>query len=787
MTVLDNIKNRIRSEHRDISIIASDSVIFPYTELILTIDNLTLIQQIENSALKNKMVFFVLQRNDKNMIGQIGVLAEIIKVFKTEGSVSILIKGIKKGEISRLNAQTPSLIGNISEILEKRSDTDEAMALRKLIIEQLKQSVSMGKSLDFMILANIVSDISVEEFSYKVSAILDISQEEKQKLLEINDTQRRLDEINKHLTHELKILEIEKNIALKTQEKINKATKDAVLREKLEEIQKELGYGGASNEHEILHKKIEDLAMPDEIKNKALSELSRLQKMGSFNPESSYIRTYLDWLASLPWNIYTETNLDIQEAEKILNQDHYGLDQIKERVLEFLSVLKLKNQKKEIYKGNSTNILCFVGPPGVGKTSIGKSISKALNRKFISSSLGGIRDEAEIRGHRRTYVGAMPGRIIQEIRQAGTSNPVFMMDEIDKISDSFMGNPSAALLEVLDPEQNSHFTDHYLEVPYNLSQVFFITTCNLLDTIPPALRDRLEIIEFPGYSEDEKYHIAKTFLIEKEKELNGINKVNFTEKAIRKIIQEYTREAGVRSLERQIATIFRKLAKEIVTSKVAEENIRIDSDNISKFLGPAKFKPIVAEHHDQIGTSPALAWTQAGGDIVFVEVATMKGDGKLTLTGQLGEVMKESCMAALSYIRSRSKDFGLRENFHQETDIHVHVPEGAVPKDGPSAGVAIVTAMISALTKKPIRKDIGMTGEITLRGEVLDVGGIKQKIIAASRAELNHIFIPLGNEKDLVDIPPEIKRRLKIEAISDINSVLKQAIIGLEITSSNSQ
>lgn len=525
--------------------------------------------------------------------------------------------------------------------------------------------------------------------------------------------------------------------------------------------------------------------MPSEVKTRAEKELSRLAQMSQYNPEASYVRTYLDTLVELPWGVSSTNDVSVKDAENVLNEDHYGLKKVKERILEYLAVMKLKHlaEKSKDDKATKTGkasptILCFVGPPGVGKTSIGKSIAKSLGRKFVKMSLGGIRDEAEIRGHRRTYVGALPGRIIQGIKQAGTKNPVFMLDEIDKVGTDFRGDPSSALLEALDPEQNSAFSDHYLEVPFDLSDVFFITTCNLLDTIPPALRDRLEVIRFAGYTEDEKFHIAKGFLYEKQREAHAIPEgaLKIADAALLEIIRRYTREAGVRNLEREMATIFRKTAKKIADADGRKKSISVTPTSLHEYLGPYKFTSYLAEKKDEVGMSTGMAWTEAGGDILFIEAALMPGRGAITLTGQLGDVMKESAQAALSYVRSRWKMLGLPEKFFQKIDVHVHVPEGAVPKDGPSAGAAIGTALVSALTKIPIKRTVAMTGEITLRGRVLEIGGVKEKVIAAHRAGIKTVILPKNNKKDLEDIPKSVQEDLVFHFVEHMDEVLKVAL-----------
>ena len=538
--------------------------------------------------------------------------------------------------------------------------------------------------------------------------------------------------------------------------------------------------------------------MPREVDKKAKRELKRLSQMSNYNPEASYLRSYLDWLTDVPWSDTEKKSVDMKKAEDILDEDHYGLRKVKERIVEYLAVMKLKNARRiqkapqadkteaSSARAFSPTILCLVGPPGVGKTSIGRSIARALDRKFVKMSLGGVRDEAEIRGHRRTYVGALPGRIIQGMKNAGTTKPVFMLDEIDKLGNDFRGDPSSALLEALDPEQNFAFEDHYLEVPYDLSQVFFITTANVLDTIPPALRDRLEIIRFAGYTEDEKFNIAKKYLVTKQEDVNGLEQkeVVFTDKAIHYIINRYTREAGVRSLEREIAKVLRKVARKIAEGQSGKFTVGVQE--VSKFLGPEKFSSLLAEKKDEIGMVTGLAWTEAGGDILFIEVALMPGKGNLLLTGQLGDVMKESCQAAMSYVRTRWKALGLKDDFYSSLDVHVHVPEGAVPKDGPSAGLAISTAIVSALTKIPVKKLVGMTGEVTLRGRALEIGGVKEKIIAAHRAGLKEIIMPKDNKKDLEEIPEKVKNDLTFHFVKHVDEVLKLALTK-DITKLNGQ
>ena len=777
-----------------------DGVVFPNTEIVLTFGRPKSLSAIESANLaSDRLIVLVMQKNPHVQEPQpvdlykVGTLARIERLLKTDGEINALVRGVTPVEILNFESTEPYFLGKTVDIHDIHTQSDEVTALANHITAELKKAVNLGKSIDFLSFMNIMSGLSPVELSYHLGAILDIKPQEKQLLLEIRNVKDRLSKISEFLSHEVKILEIEKKIASKTQEKFDKSVRETVLRERLKTIEKELGEEGESKEGKELLDKVKKAQMPKDVEEKTIKEIKKLTQMSSFNPEASYIRNYIEWLVDLPWSLETKSKLDIKDSEKILNEDHYGLNKIKERILEYLAVLKLKqiqaeklsnetkldenSGKPKKKSANVPTILCFVGPPGVGKTSIGKSIARSLDRKFIKMSLGGIRDEAEIRGHRRTYVGALPGRIIQGIKQAGSKNPVFMLDEIDKVGTDFRGDPSAALLEALDPEQNHAFSDHYLEVPFDLSDVMFITTCNVLDTIPPALKDRLEIIHFPGYTQEEKFHITEDFLIKKQLESHGLDEsqISITPSAIHTIIKKYTREAGVRNLERQIATVFRKAAKEIVDGQ--NSKIIIANSNLHKFLGPAKFSALLAEKNDEIGMSTGLFWTEVGGGILFIEVALMPGKGNLILTGQLGEVMQESCKAAISYIRGRFKQFGLDEKFFQKLDIHVHIPEGAVPKDGPSAGIAITTAIVSALTKIAVKRNVAMTGEITLRGRVLEIGGIKEKVIAAHQAGIRTIILPKENKKDLEDIPKSVLKDLKFVFVKHMDEVLKVALL----------
>ena len=762
-----------------------DGVIFPSSESILTFGRYRTLGAIDTAMKTDKQMIVLMQKDSRvnepqaEDLYSIGTLVKVERILKNDNDVNALVRGIKRVKVQSYRQMDPYIAVTAAEVIDKEIKmTEDAEALVKHLSGDLKRAVNLGKNIDFLSFMNIMSGLNPGELSYQVASILNIKRLDKQQLLEETDVNRRLQKIAEFLSHELKVLEIERNIASKTQAKFDKSVKEAVLRERMKTIEKELGDDTSGKEFKELEDSIKKAHMPKDVHKKAMKELGKLSQMSNYNPESSYLRTYIETLIELPWQQEKSSKVSIKYAEKVLDKDHFGLKKAKERILEYLAVIKLKElrlKKTDKSYGHPT-ILCFVGPPGVGKTSIGRSVARSLKREFVKMSLGGIRDEAEIRGHRRTYVGALPGRIIQGMKNAGSTNPVFMLDEIDKVGADFRGDPSSALLEALDPEQNHEFIDHYLEVPYDLSDVFFITTCNNLDTIPPALRDRLEIIAFSGYTEDEKYKIADNYLMEKQLKVHALtNKdVALSKEAVKKIIERYTREAGVRSLERQIATVYRKIARMKAEGKSGK--IKIAAKQLNDYLGPYRFKPLLAEIDDEIGMSTGLFWTEAGGGILFVEVALMPGKGTLKLTGQLGEVMKESAEAALSYVRSRYKELGLDENFYHSLDIHIHVPEGAVKKDGPSAGIAITTALSSALIKIPVQKDVGMTGEITLRGRVLEIGGIKEKIIAAHSAGIRKIIMPADNKKDLVDIPKYVKDDLKFVFVEHMDEVLKHAL-----------
>jgi ATP-dependent Lon protease len=768
-----------------------DGIVFPKTENVLVFGRTKSIATINETLKRDKKMVLIMQKNvneedpKKDDLLAIGVLVSIEKtIIGEKGEVNAMVKGIEKVKIVEYIREVPYFEAKVEKVVEVVETGDEINAMVKYISQQMKKAINHGKAVDFVFLMNILNVSTPVDFSYQIAAVLELKEEERQKLLEESDLKKRLKLEVELINREVKILEIEQNISAKTQKKFERGMKETFLKEKMKTIEEELGGGDETKETKEYEIKIRKAGMPEEVEKKAIKELKRLMGMSQFNPETSYVKNYLDWLVELPWKNDVGNTINVKAAEIVLDEDHYGLKKIKERILEYLAVLELRRSKdvgQEKVKGTpkksfQPTIICFAGPPGVGKTSLGRSIARALGRKFVKVSLGGVRDEAEIRGHRRTYVGAMPGRIIQGIKQAGSRNPLFMLDEIDKIGRDYRGDASAALLEALDPEQNHAFSDHYLEVPYDLSDVFFITTANMLDTIPDALRDRLEIIHFPGYTVEEKFHIVKQYLMKKQQEAHSVSpkECSINDSALKLMISRYTREAGVRELERQVATVFRKRAREIVEKK--DVISIVNAAKLPFYLGPYKYSNSVLETKNTIGISTGLAWTQAGGDVLFIEVAIMPGKGGLTLTGQLGDVMKESCQAALSYIRSRWDKFGLEKDFYHKIDIHVHVPEGAVPKDGPSAGLAITTAMVSALTKNPFRRDVAMTGEVTLRGRALEIGGVKEKVIAAQTAGVKTIILPKENKKDLEDIPDNVKSKLTFVFVEHADEVFPIAL-----------
>lgn len=765
-----------------------EGVIFPETEAVLTFGKPLSIAGINNAFQNNEEVCFVSQKDSKITASGledyylVGTVCRIVKTLPVNEELHAIVKGLFRVKIEKIEEKDGLIWALVTEYPEDNKITAEISALSNRAVALIKRASELGKAnIEPGVLTKILNSSDPLLVTFQISSVLDVKNDEKQKLLENNSLEKRLNFITNHLTEEIKILELEKKIENKTQKRFDDSMKEAVLRERMRAIQKELGEGGEEEEIVELKTKLKKANLPKEIHTKVNKELERLKKLSIHNPETSYLRTWIETVLELPWGEYTKSSYSLIKADKILDQDHYGLEKVKERILEYIAVLKLKNDQVKKTKAHAINpptILCFVGPPGVGKTSVGRSIAKAIGRKFVKMSLGGLKDEAEIRGHRRTYVGAMPGRVIQSIKDSGVSNPVFMLDEIDKIGADFRGDPSSALLEALDPEQNFAFQDHYLDIPFDLSQVLFITTANVLDTIPAALRDRLEVIEFSGYTEEEKYFIAKKYLVRKQSEANAIDQKDLvlSSPMLKFLVRHYTREAGVRNLERQIASIMRKIAKSKASGK--EIPVVITKEKIKKFLGPVIYSHTIAEDNDQVGLVTGLAYTKVGGDILFIEVATMPGVGKITLTGQLGDVMKESAKAAYSYVRSHSELLGIKDNKISKTDIHIHVPEGAVPKDGPSAGLAITTAIISAFTGKPVPKDLAMTGEVTLRGRALEIGGVREKVIAAHRAGIKHVILPKDNEKNIDDLPEKVRKDLKFDFVKSMDDVVKIVFFG---------
>jgi ATP-dependent Lon protease len=734
------------------------------------------VRAIEETMLRDRFIFLATQKDAQTDdpqpqdIYEVGTIAEVKQLLKLPGgTIRVLVEGLARAKILQYMSEQPFFTVEIEQLAEEQTKNSQVEALMRSLINQFEQYVRLSKRISP---DTVVSVVNIEEpgrMADIVASHLSLKIDDKQELLEALDVTTRLERLCTILTRELEIVELERRINIRVRKQMEKTQKEYYLREQIKAIQKELGDKDERQaEGEEYREKIIEAKLPKEVEDKALKEVERLEKMPPMAAEATVVRNYLDWILALPWTKTTRDRLDIEAASHILEEDHYGLKDPKERILEYLAIRKLvKNIKGPI--------ICFVGPPGVGKTSLGRSIARALERKFVRISLGGVRDEAEIRGHRRTYVGALPGRIIQGMRQAGSKNPVFLLDEVDKMSTDFRGDPASALLEVLDPEQNNSFSDHYIEMAYDLSQVLFITTANYQYNIPRPLLDRMELIPIAGYTEEEKVQIAIRHLVPKQLKEHGlINRLKFSENALRKLIREYTRESGVRNLERQIAAVCRKTAKRIVAEKA--ERVHVKSQNIEKLLGVPRYRFGLAEIEDEIGVATGLAWTETGGDTLSIEVTLCKGKGNLTLTGKLGEVMRESAQAGYSYVRSRVQKLGIEEDFHEKLDIHIHVPEGATPKDGPSAGITMATALASALTGRKVRHDVAMTGEITLRGRVLPVGGIKDKILAAHRAGIKTVILPAENKKDLEDIPPQVKNKLRFIFANHMDLVLKAAL-----------
>jgi len=756
-----------------------DIVVFPYMVVPLFVSREKSIKALEEALSKDRLIFLVAQKNiseedpsmkDLYRVGTVGLVMRMLKL--PDGKTKILVQGLSKATTKETLQTLPYILVKIENIKDPfiTEITVETEALMRNVREQLERIVSYGKLLspDVMFILESIDDPG--RLADLVASNLDLTVEKAQEVLEILDPVERLKALNEMLGKEVQVLTMQAKIQSQARDEMTKSQREYFLREQMRAIRSELGeVDERAKEFKELRQKIRKAKMPKGVEKEAFRELDRLEQMHPDAAEASMVRTYLDWLAEMPWSKSTVDNLDLHKAKKVLDEDHYNLEKVKDRILEYLSVHKLKKKMKG-------PILCFIGPPGVGKTSLGKSIARALGRKFVRISLGGIRDEAEIRGHRRTYVGALPGRIIQSIKQAGSSNPVFMMDEVDKIGTDFRGDPASALLEVLDPEQNNAFSDHYLNLPFDLSQVMFITTGNLTDPIPSALKDRMEVINLPGYTDLEKLKIARTFLLPRQMEENGIGAkvLHMSDKAILQIISQYTQEAGLRNLERELASICRKVAREVAEGK--KKKTKIHTRNLLHYLGPPSFLPEEEEKRNEVGVATGLAWTETGGEMLHVEASTTPGKGSLILTGHLGEVMKESAQAALTYARSRGKTYRIKPGELNNKEVHIHVPAGAIPKDGPSAGITMAVALFSALSGIPVKKDVAMTGEITLRGRVLPVGGLKEKALAAHRNSINNVIIPYQNKKDLIDLPLYIRKKINFLPVRHMDEVLRFAL-----------
>ncbi|MDP3029812.1 MAG: endopeptidase La [Deltaproteobacteria bacterium] len=751
-----------------------DTVLFPQMVIPLTISDKKLVKLVDDALSGERLAaVFTTKSDPKGELYDVGTSAQILRMMKVqEDQVRLLVQGVARMRNTGITSTEPYMKARLERLYDKVAKDKEAEALvynlRNLFQKVLELSPNIPSELGTIAL-NIEDPGTLSDM---IASSLNISISERQDILETLEVKARLEKVMRLVTRQTEIMELGRKIHTQVKGEIDKTQREYYLREQLKAIKKELGEKDElSIEIDELRAKVEEKKLPEVVNKEAMRELGRLARMHPSSAEYTVARTYLDWILDLPWHEHTEDNLDIVAAQKILDEDHYDLEKVKKRIIEYLAVRKLKADMKG-------PILCFVGPPGTGKTSLGRSVARALGRKFMRISLGGVRDEAEIRGHRRTYIGALPGRIIQGIRRAGSNNPVFVLDEIDKIGADFRGDPAAALLEVLDPEQNNTFSDHYLDVPFDLSKVMFITTANLLDTVPPALLDRMEVLELPGYTDEEKVRIAQKYLIPRQLTEHGLKskQIRFEKKAIQKILSEYTREAGLRNLEREVAAICRGIAKRVATGEM--EKFVVSAEAVPEFLGPPQFYPEVADRTAVAGVATGLAWTQAGGEILFIEATKMKGNGRLLLTGKLGEVMKESAETALSFVRSKAKSLGIDEGLFEKNDIHIHVPAGAIPKDGPSAGVAIFTALVSLLTDKPVNSQAAMTGEITLRGRILPVGGIKSKVLAASRAGIKTIILPKRNEKDMEEIPDDVKKGLDFKFLTRMEEVIPIAFAG---------
>ncbi len=755
-----------------------DIVVLPHMVVPLFVGREKSVRALEEAMQRDRMLFLSAQRDAKTdnpgpeeifQMGTLGVIVQLVKL--PDGTVKVLVEGKKRAEVQRYEETDDYFLIEALEVDEDETITVETQALVRSINDTFETYVKLNKKVPPEMLSTVASIDDPGRLADTIVAHLNVKLEDKQRLLEITSPRERLEEIYALIQAEIDLLQVETRIRSRVKKQMERSQKEYYLNEQMRAIQKELGERDEfKNELQELEEKLDELNLPEEAKEKCDKELRKLKMMSPMSAEATVVRNYVDWILSLPWGKYAEECKDIKNAERVLDEDHYGLEKPKERVLEYLAVQTLVEKMKG-------PILCLVGPPGVGKTSLGRSIARATGRDFVRISLGGVRDEAEIRGHRRTYIGALPGKIVQGLKKAGTGNPVFLLDEIDKMSMDFRGDPSAALLEVLDPEQNDTFNDHYLDMDYDLSNVMFVTTANSLGGIPRPLQDRMEIIHLPGYIEEEKLQIARNFLIPKQIAANGLKSENieFTDQGVYEVIRRYTKEAGVRNLERELGGICRKVAREVVSSD-EPVSVRVGSKQARKYLGVPKYRYGRREDTNQVGIATGLAFTEVGGELLLIEALATSGKGKVQLSGQLGDVMQESAKAALSYVRRRAKQLGLARDFHQKVDLHLHIPEGGVPKDGPSAGITMVTALASALTGVPVRSDLAMTGEVTLRGRVLPIGGLKEKLIAALRGEIKTVLIPKENERELKEIPAKVKRGLTIIPVETMDEVLQHAL-----------
>ena len=756
-----------------------DIIVFPHMVVPLFVGRQRSIKALEEATQKQSLIFLSSQKDAKTNdpteedIYKIGTLGAVVQMLKLpDGTVKVLIEGKRRAKVARFIANPDFFLVDVEDAPEVIERNTEVEALVREVHTTFENYVKLKKKIPPEMVMSVSSIDEPGRLADTIVAHLGIKLEDRQNLLETINAAERLEKVLGHMRAEIEILEVERRIRSRVKKQMERSQKEYYLNEQMRAIQKELGEKDEfKNEIQEIEEKLKQKKLSAEAKDKVEKELKKLKMMSPMSAEATVVRNYIDWIISLPWNDFTDDKLDINEAERVLEDDHYGLEKVKERILEYLAVQSLVGKIKG-------PILCLVGPPGVGKTSLGRSIARATGRKFVRVSLGGVRDEAEIRGHRRTYIGALPGKIVQSMKKAGSSNPVFLMDEIDKMSTDFRGDPSSALLEVLDPEQNTSFNDHYLDLDYDLSKVMFITTANTLDRIPRPLQDRMEIIRIAGYTELEKLSIAKKYLLDKQKEANGLTADNlvFTDNAILGVVRHYTKEAGVRSLEREIAAICRKVAVEVVR-RDRNAHIQVGSKSLHKYLGPVKFRYGKAETEVKIGVTTGLAWTELGGELLATEVTIMPGKGQLIITGKLGDVMQESAQAAMSYVRSRATELGLAKDFYQKLDVHIHVPEGAIPKDGPSAGITMATSLVSALMRLPVHNDLAMTGEITLRGTVLPIGGLKEKVLAAHRAGIKKVLIPAENEKDIEEIPATVLKTVELELVSHMDQVLKKALV----------